>query len=285
VCGHAHRTPLSLRRRTSRPSAVSFEEVTRTVGGPGRWTAQLVEGWDIFGITNGGYLMSIATRAMESESGGRTLIAATGTYLNPARPGPVEVDVEVLKKGRSLSTLRASLSRDGTALAYVSGVFADAVRPVGDANLVLGAPPKLPPPNECVKVEPSDTGPLPPPFSGKVDLRLHPDDAGMIYGKRATHTLMRGWFRLRDGERLTAHAVVLAADAFPPAIFNSDLTVGWTPTVELTVQVRNPSPVGWLACRYATRFVTDGMLEEDGEIWDESGDPVALSRQLALVPQ
>jgi acyl-CoA thioesterase len=79
--------------------------------------------------------------------------------------------------------------------------------------------------------------------------------------------------------------VVLAADAFPPAIFNAELGLGWTPTVELSVQVRNPSPSGWLACRYATKFVTDGMLEEDGELWDEAGNLVALSRQLALLPR
>ncbi|MGA9598356.1 MAG: thioesterase family protein [Acidimicrobiia bacterium] len=250
-----------------------------------RWTADLAEGWDIFGITNGGYLMSIATRAMAAESGDRTLIAATGAYLNPATAGPVDVTVEVLKRGRTLSTLRGVLSQDGKNLVCVSGVLTGAVRQAEDANLVLGAPPKLPPVEECVSVEPSQTGPLPPPFSGKVDLRLHPDDAGMIFGNRATHSLMRGWFRLKEDEQLDANAVVLAADAFPPAIFNSDLTLGWTPTVELTVQIRNPAPSGWLACRYATRFVTDGMLEEDGEIWDESGNPVALSRQLALVPQ
>lgn len=133
--------------------------------------------------------------------------------------------------------------------------------------------------------EPSTTAPLPPPFTGKVDVRIHPEDASALVGQRSGSPVMRGWFRLRDGEALDAHAVVMATDAFPPAIFNSSLPVGWTPTIDLTVQVRDPAPSGWLACRFSTRFVTDGLLEEDGELWSEDGRPVALSRQLALVPR
>ena len=265
---------------------MSFREASRVEGGPGHWTAHLAPGLDIFGETNGGSLMAVATRAMAAQCDGRNLISATGSYLNPAGAGPVDVDVEELKSGRSLSTLRAALSRDGTDLAYLTGVFSDPDRPVFDENLVLAEPPDLPPPDQCVIAEPSTTGaPFPPPFVGKVDLRLHPEDARAAVGSKTGTPLMRGWFRLRDGENLDAHAVVLATDALPPAIFNSDLTVGWTPTIDLTVQVRNPSPRGWLACRMATRFVTEGLLEEDGEVWDEDGRPVALSRQLALVPR
>ena len=80
-------------------------------------------------------------------------------------------------------------------------------------------------------------------------------------------------------------ALLCAVDAFPPTAFNARLPVAWTPTVELTAHVRaNPAP-GWLRCRFSTRFVTAGFLEEDGEVWDSTGRLVGQSRQLALVPE
>jgi acyl-CoA thioesterase len=257
---------------------MSFSEATKVTGGPGTWKGTVAEGWDIFGVTNGGYLMSIGTRAMEAEADGRILISATGIFTNPAGPGPLDVLVEPLKHGRSLSTLRAVLSMYGKDLVQVTGVFADPDRPKHEAD--------LPPPEECVLSEPATDAPLPPPFTGKIELRVPPEDAEAFLEMKGDRPLSRGWFRLRDGEAIDAHAVVMAADSFAPAIFNdASLAMGWTPTVDLAVQVRNPSPQGWLACHFTTRFINEGLMEEDGEIWDQSGNLVALSRQLALVPR
>lgn len=264
---------------------MSFATASSVFGGPSSWKADIPEGWDIFGITNGGFLMAVATRAMGGEATGRQLISATGSYLNPVGPGPVGIDVAVLKTGRSLSTLRATLTRDDKDLLCVIGVFAETDRLKPDEDLVIGEPPALPAPEECMRALPSEGGPLPPPFTSKVEVRVDPRDAIAPDGRPSGHAVMRGWFRLLDDESLDAHAVVLATDALPPAIFNSPYPAGWTPTIDLTVQVRNPRPEGWLACRFSTRFVTDGMLEEDGEIWDQTGRLVALSRQLALVPR
>jgi hypothetical protein len=55
--------------------------------------------------------------------------------------------------------------------------------------------------------------------------------------------------------------------------------------VELTVQVRARPAPGFLRAWFTTSAVTDGYLEEDGEVWDAEGRLVALSRELALSPR
>jgi hypothetical protein len=69
-----------------------------------------------------------------------------------------------------------------------------------------------------------------------------------------------------------------------PAVFNV-LAPGWVPTLELTVHCRARPSAGWLKSVFRTRFVSGGHLDEDGELWDEAGRLVAMSRQLAGVPR
>lgn len=53
----------------------------------------------------------------------------------------------------------------------------------------------------------------------------------------------------------------------------------------MTTHVRGIPEPGWLRCKFTTRFITGGVLEEDGEVWDSTGRLVAQSRQLALMPR
>ena len=76
-------------------------------------------------------------------------------------------------------------------------------------------------------------------------------------------------------------SVLLYADALPPPVFNRLGPAGWVPTVEITVHLRAIPAPGLVQCRFRTRYVTRGLLEADGELWDSTGELVALSRQLA----
>lgn len=255
---------------------------------PGRYRADVRPGWDIAGAANGGYLMAIVANAVLEATGAADPVTVTAHYLAPARPGPVTVDVTTVRSGRRLSTATAQM-RDAraeplvVALATV-GSLRSADDPRTQPVLLDAEPPNLPPPGECVLIEPTDT--FPPPFMAQVRLRL-PPDVTLFGGSNASRRRaeIRGWFALDDDEPLDTRAVLLAADAFPPPVFASNLPVAWTPTVELTVQVRARPSASMLQCLFRTRHVADGLLEADGEIWDVDGRLVALSRQLALVPR
>ena len=240
------------------------------------------EGWDIFGAANGGYLMAIAARAMAETAERPNPVTITAHYLSPAGPGPVTIDTDLIKQGRRFATVQARLNDPERPLVALQGTFG-ALEPSSTLKRFEAGPPDLPPPEDCVSAEPTDT--FPPPIVGKVDVRLHPDDVPFI-SDAPKEPRMRGWFRLRDDEPIDTFALLLAVDGFPPAIFNANHPPAWTPTVELTTHVRAvPVKDGWLACTFTSRFITGGFLEEDGEVWDATGRLIAQSRQLALLPK
>ncbi len=103
-------------------------------------------------------------------------------------------------------------------------------------------------------------------------------------GKKTGNAELRGAIRFADGRPFDARSLALFADAFPPPVFDV-IDVAWVPTLELTVHFRAHPSGRWLHSVFRTRFAFGGLLEEDGEIWDESGSLVAMSRQLAAMPR
>lgn len=254
------------------------------------WQATVAPGWDILGNTNGGYLLSMAARAMGEASARPDPLTITGHFLAPVAPQPVQIQTQVLKSGKKLATVSATMFGRGRPLVTALGAFCQHTDSA-IAQLADGTPPDLPAPQDSVRMQlpeghdPTETHGMPPPFSKNVDLRLHPEDAGFALGNPSGTPRMRAWFRLPHEEPLDSYVLILAADSLPPTVFNSGLTIGWTPTVELTVHVRAVPEPGWLRLDYATRFISDGLLEVDGLIWDSTDRLVAQSRQLALVPE
>jgi acyl-CoA thioesterase len=248
----------------------------------GHFAGEIHAGWDIGGNANGGYVLALTCRALREVSGKPDPVTVTAHYLAPGPPGPVEIATQVVKVGRRFSTVTGSVVKDGRPMLQLLGAFGDQTDGTADRLHEAGGPPELPPMDECAP-RATTNGMVAVPLMERIDVRLHPDDAGFQDGIRNGRGEVRGWFAFADGRPIDTLGLLLAADAFPPAVFNLDLPQGWVPTVELTVHVRGVPAPGPVRARFTTRFVQGDSFEEDGEVWDSEGRLVALSRQLALI--
>lgn len=268
--------------------ASEFDAATVMTGstdehGHGVYSGELLDGWDIRGNANGGYLLAIAVSAMTQASGRLHPITVTAHYLAPGRPGPVVATTEIVKRGKRFATVTGALvGADGREIIRVLGTFGDVRAGAGEPEFMHGEPPEVVPFDQCVPRR-SDSAGFPVGLMDRLDSRLDPSTATFMDDEKLGVAEMKGWFAFADDRPSDPLALMLAADAFPPAVFHLELPGGWVPTLELTVHVRDVPVPGPMRMLFRTRYVTNGLFEEDGELWDSAGRLVALSRQLALI--
>jgi acyl-CoA thioesterase len=252
------------------------------------WSGELSDDWAIGEAINGGLLMSLATtataRSSASVGGHQDPLSFSGVFLSPGTPGPVQLEPQILRTGRSMTTAQVTVSQEK------GGASTERLRALvmlGDLGryaepvLKTVAAPHVPPPEKCVAA--SDAPPSTLTKSGflqRFDARMDPATIGWAVGEPSGRGEMRGWLRLADDAPIDAVGLLLALDAFPPVSFDLG-SVGWVPTVEFTGFVRGIPEPGWLQIRLHTEHVAGGLLDEVCHIWDCTGQLVAHSRQLA----
>lgn len=258
---------------------------------PGEYAAFLDGGWVVGGGVNGGYLLAIlgnAIRTELAELGQPDPVTVTAYYLTPSVPGPALVRVRRVRTGRQRSSVAASLVQqvDGREVERMTtlALFGDLASVPAEVNREI-PPPKLPAVEDCVP-----TSLAPPeflvvaPLLERFGTRLDPAYVGWAMGEPSGSGKIQGWFKLADDRPLDPISLLLVVDALPPVTFDLGLP-GWAPTLELTAHVRARPAPGWAIVRHATRNISGGMFEEDCEVWDSTGQLVAQSRQLALLPR
>jgi len=258
----------------------AFDLATAVHGGPTSWTATVDPGWTIGGRPNGGYLLTMATRAALGAIEHPHPLAVSGHFLAPPAVGPAELEVTSLRAGRSLSTARATLAQDGRplleALVTTGQLGADGTTGWQRAS----GPPDMPPPDECLRGQPDLPGGMRINILDHLDVRLDPATAGSFLGRPSGRLELRGWVRFQDGRPPDPLALLQAVDALPPTSFELGIST-WAPTVELTVYLRAQPALGWLAVALRGQLWRDGWFDEDAEVWDARGRLVAQARQLA----
>ena len=245
-----------------------------------RFRGRVSSAWNIGGNPNGGYLVSLITRALSQTVAHPDPLSVTTHYLRPGvSDAPCDIEVELIRAGRTLSTLRATLSQEGKARLSVLAAYADLGSPAGiDSDITLPAP-RLPTPDDCVQRSAENQG-VDLPILDRLDTRLDPACATPGASSEA---LLRGMIRFIDGRAPDTRSLLLFTDSFPPSPLAKLGSIGWVPTLELTVHVRRRPAPGWIVAELRTDDLNEGRMVETGALWDSEGRLVAQSRQIGLV--
>jgi len=222
-------------------------------------------------------------------------LAVTGAFAAVAPPGPVVLDTQVLRSGRSTSVIRVDVRGAGDDgdddAVYVSATVTCGLLPAaGTGHRHDGVPPvQLPPEEQCVRLPVQGPG-FQVPLMGELAERLDPAVLGWTQGRPSGGNELRGWVRFDDDRPADALALVLAADCLPPATFELGIT-GWVPTLQLSVWLRAQPAPGPLRVRQVARVVDDGSasggrsatVDETCDVWGADGTLVATGHQLAAL--
>lgn len=256
-----------------------IEDTAVSPRGENLYSTKVTDRWSIGGRPNGGYLMGIALTAIGQSLTHPDPLTSTGHFLSPAEPGPAEIRVTVSKKGRSVSTAQAVLRQGERDRLLMLATYGDLGAMEGQTRIMEDKPD---PGSDLVS---SKGRPTPFPIAERFEFVLPPDQAAAAMGNPGSAEGPAEFFgriRFSDDMPATPESLPLLMDAFPPAVFRLGF-IAWTPTLELTVHARGHPVPGWLTLRVRTRYLINGLMEEDGELWDETGSLVAESRQLARV--
>jgi len=266
--------------------------------GPGRYTAEIDEVWNLRPLPQGGVVSAIAVRAMEAALGDpaqrpRTLHT---TFAAQVACGAVEVDVEVLRRGRTMSQARAEVRNPGAARGHLTtAVFGSAREGFDFTDL---EPPAVPPPDECESFRsppPADFVEVfePMPFWDEVvhgrNAIGHPpwDDTPRDRAERATWYSFDAPPMLADGT-LDPLALIVLSDVMPGAVgekVGPDDRGWFAPSIDLTVHLLDECRSGTVLGHNRARFAGDGYASADMALWDCGDDGRATPRLVAYATQ
>ncbi|HEV8049456.1 MAG TPA: thioesterase family protein, partial [Thermoplasmata archaeon] len=234
----------------------------------------------IGGKPNGGYLLGMLGRAAALVSPHPDVVAASAYYLNAPDPGPVVIEAEVLRHGRTASQVRARMSQDGqgcveslmltSRLDPTAAPYWDAGVPAATGADYEAAPRLVPRLPSGLRVAITD----------HIEVRLDPETSGFTRGEPGGRGELRGWLALPGEEDFDPASLLFAVDAFPPGTFEVEFS-GWVPTLELTVYVRALPAPGPVRIRQRAELIDARRVDESCHVWDRTGRLVAQGRQLA----
>jgi acyl-CoA thioesterase len=277
----------------------AFPDVVRS--GNSTYQVTLDPSWDLAQVPQGGVVTALAVRAMTDAVANpvQTLRTAHTTFVAQVPHGPLTIDVEIIRRGNSMSHVRAEVRAAGSEHGHLTTAVFGAPRR-GFEFTDLEPPAQIIPPSQCR----SFRSPLPPEADsvGFVALPFwehHVEGAGMLghapweeyEPTRAEHGT---WYRMDDppwldNGALDPLALIVFADTMPGAVAEkvgpADRSRWFGPSVDLTFHLLDECRSAWVLAHNRARHAGDGYASIDMALWDCGQDGSAVPRLVAYATQ
>jgi hypothetical protein len=172
-------------------------------------------------------LPEIVGRAAVVASGRAHTLAASVQDLRPPEPGPIDLEAEILRPGRTATHVRVRMSQGGGVRVeslLVTGRLDELRTPPGRTAPDPPAPPAPPGATPSDPVSPPDGSPAP--IMDEVAIDLDHETAGFSTGTPSGRGDIAGWLTLPGDEQFDDCALLYAVDALTAAAFDIT-TTGW----------------------------------------------------------
>ena len=272
--------------------------LTRDDAAGGRYRATINGDWTLALNPQGGIVAAIAAHAMSTELDvpGQQLRSLSGVFAGQVTTGPVEIDVKVLRRGRSVSQATATVTNVGADAGFTAIAVFGATRP-GFRFTDLTYPEGLAEP----ETYPSNRDPWPeehahlrwdprPFFEEVVESRFVNGHAPWEDYLPSTSEVVR--FERFDHPPYTPDGTIdplgllVLADSMPAAVdhrMGNDVPQWFGPSADLTFHWFAPSRSPWVVIRNTARHAGDGYMSVDAELWDPTTkELIAYATQQAI---
>jgi acyl-CoA thioesterase len=278
-------------------SAFSLDTAVRRLGA-GRYAADLSDSWNLRPLPQGGIVTAVTLRAMAEELAdpGQRLRGLHTSFVGQVAHGPLELTVETLRRGRSMSHVRGEVRNPGAASGHVTtAAFGAPRRGFSFTDL---EPPEAPPPGACRSYR--DPPPAGVPAFEPMPFWDRCVEGRGVLGHASWEDYEPGraetvqWFGfdeppLRDDGTLDPLALVVLADVMPGAVaekMGRAGRLGWfAPSVDLTVHLLEDCRSGWVLAHNRARFAGDGYASAEMALWDRGASGTDASRLVAYATQ
>ena len=261
----------------------TFHDATAVEGAEGTYSVHLDPEWTVNDRPHGGYLLAVLGRAATTATPDHPHpLSASAVYPTSPEVGPATVTVELLRQGRLASQVRTRLVQKEKVC--VESLFVlGRLDPTIEERWTDSPPPEVAAPEDCrlSPVEPPEGGGVRVAMLDMVQQRIDPASY-LGRGRPDGSGDLRGWLSFADGSEFDPVSLLYVSDAFPPATFTIG-SVGWVPTLELTVYLRALPAPGPLRVRQRARVIAGGLVDQICEAWDSRGRVVVQATQLAAV--